>query len=252
MNPRSEIKNAISERLRILAVKLERGEVVLDEERPQVFARHLANAVLPGKTMVRRTHTAIVRQVDVAIALRQRSRSGIAKPLKRTTDQSIGDHNVDQAVSELAELEASLYTQSPRTKALLRGVQLKRDWLSALGGSIPTSDLATAMGITTKSVNKKRTQREILGLPLANSFAYPAWQFDSNFRPLKGLNDVLLSMESSPAFNSDWTMLKFFVERNETIKVNLGEAITPAEALQKGKLADVLLAVHNYLTHGAV
>ncbi len=165
----------------------------------------------------------------------------------------IKDHNVDKFASELAEIEASHYQQSTRTKALLRGVKAKQNWLSQLGGSLSTQEMADTLGVTAKTINKKRTDGELLGLPVANSYVYPVWQLDNEQKILSGLKAVLDSLQASTSINSDWTKLKFFVEPNQYLRANnkTTDAFIPAQALQQGLVGDVVKAANNYLQHGA-
>jgi len=148
-----------------------------------------------------------------------------------------------EALSE-ALLESSDQL-SARERAELRGAQAKKAWLEERGGSLSPQETADLMGVKRQTVSDKRNRGEILGVPVAKGYRYPAWQFTDG-KPLKGLKEVL--HELNQAGHSDWAKLRFFLGENDFLKANYPATPTPIDALKANKSAAAAEASASYMT----
>jgi|GEM_PF-622755 len=135
---------------------------------------------------------------------------------------------------------------SARERAELRGAQAKKAWLEERGGSLSPQETADLMGVKRQTVSDKRNRGEILGVPVAKGYRYPAWQFGDG-KPLKGLKEVL--HELNQAGHSDWAKLRFFLGENDFLKANYPATPTPIDALKANKREAAAEASASYLTH---
>ena len=106
-------------------------------------------------------------------------------------------------LSDLAPLGVDLAAVDPFVEAMARGAAIKRELLTAGGGGLTSSQVASALGITRQAVDKRRGRRALLAVPNGSGeYLYPACQFTSD-GVIAGLEEVLRAFQ----IQSPWTQL---------------------------------------------
>ncbi len=129
----------------------------------------------------------------------------------------------------------------PLTEALLRGSEMKRDMLKAEGGALSAQQLADHLGITPRSLGRKRERNHVFWLDVGAGCVYPAFQIGKNGL-LRGIREVLGAL----TVDDPWMRVNFML----TGDARLGGA-RPIDFLRKGKIDDVVMAAAAYGEHGA-
>jgi helix-turn-helix protein len=165
----------------------------------------------------------------------------LTRPLRqRLLKEGDGAYIVIEAALHPTVL-ASAIKQSPLLPALLRGVKQRRTLLQAGGGSLSGDEIAAALGISRRAVDKLRRQGRLLAVRDGGTWRYPAWQIaDGDLLP--GLTRILRALhEQSP-----WTIMAFLLSRS----MRLGSR-RPLDLLRRGRVEPVLKAAESYGEHGA-
>lgn len=156
--------------------------------------------------------------------------------------------DVHQAFDALLEILArpevmqEAVRTDPLAAARLRGVTLKRDLLTAEGGTLTGEQAAAHLHLTRQAVDKRRRKGQLLAFSLGRrGYAYPAWQFHEG-RVLAGLEQVLAALGEY----SSWTQAMFLT----TGDIRLGGR-TPLECLRDGHVDAVVVAATAYGKQGA-
>lgn len=138
--------------------------------------------------------------------------------------------------------------------AMWRATGVTEHWLEKFGGSVDHAAMANHLRISQGSLtNKVQTYKVFRVSDSTGSSWYPLWQLGYHADPVDGLTEVLVTLRRSPYIHSDWTKLRFFVESNPYLRINLGleVPITPVEALRFGYINEVVDSAQIYLSHGA-
>lgn len=166
----------------------------------------------------------------------------------QTGEPSLPPSDVHQAFDALLEILArpEVMQEAVRTDPLaaahLRGVALKRDLLTAEGGTLTGEQAAAHLHLTRQAVDKRRRKGQLLAFSLGRrGYAYPAWQFHEG-RVIAGLEQVLAAL----AEYSSWTQAMFLT----TGDIRLGGR-TPLECLRDGHVDAVVAAAAAYGKQGA-
>jgi hypothetical protein len=110
---------------------------------------------------------------------------------------------VTSLLSDLAPMGVDLSAVDPFVEAMARGAAIKRELLTAGGGGLTSSQVASALGITRQAVDKRRGRRALLAVPNGSGeYLYPACQFTSD-GVIPGLEEVLRAFQ----IQSPWTHL---------------------------------------------
>lgn len=149
-----------------------------------------------------------------------------------------GSEQVLHALSQ-PEVLAALAPTDPLAAARLRGAQVQQ---SLLKGAYSSEEVAKLLRMTRQGVDKRRRQRQLLGLSVGRrGYRYPAWQFQEG-EVLPGLPDVLAAFTDL----NPWTQAVFFT----TGDLRLGSK-TPLEVLEAGQVNSVVQAAAAYGYQGA-
>jgi hypothetical protein len=137
-------------------------------------------------------------------------------------------------VSELA-------AEDPVLASKFRGLELRREMLKTAGGVLSARAVADLLNISRQAVDKRRAANQLLALTQGRrGYSYPSFQFQEG-RTLEGLGTVLTKLKSI----DNWMQLKFFITPHE----RLGNR-TPIEALQSGRINDVVSVASAYGEQG--
>ena len=182
-------------------------------------------------------------------ALMTRMLNALADAMPHMSPHAAGDavgeesgYNVLLRILEQPEVLAALHEQNPLAPAFVRGLRGREELLQAEGGAISANEAATLLGVTRQSVDNRRRANQLIGLSLGRrGYVYPLWQFTQD-GTLTGLTDVLAALQRF----SPWMQAQFMT----TGDARLG-GVTPIQALQEGRVQDVLKAAEVFGEHGA-
>lgn len=146
-----------------------------------------------------------------------------------------------RALHRIAETEA-MKARAPLLAARLRGLKMREELLSAHGGPLAVSRVASLLRVSRQAVDKRRKSGRLLAVNIGRrGYLYPAWQFEE-----QGLLGVMPSILAKLRDHSAWSILRFFLNGN----FRLG-GHSPLAALRRGKIEKVLAAVAEFGKHGA-
>lgn len=133
-------------------------------------------------------------------------------------------------VEEVGELSPEL--QQALSAARERGQARAAEILS--GDDMLSADaFALLLGTTRVTVNTKRQEGKVLGVDGAKrGFRYPDWQLDADGKPYSVLPDL------HERLGGPWAVYRFLVQPHGEL-----DGLTGREALQRGRLEDILAAV---------
>jgi hypothetical protein len=139
-------------------------------------------------------------------------------------------------VSQLAD-------EDPIIAAKFRGLELRQEMLKKSGGILSSAKVAELLDVSRQAVDKRRTANQLLALTQGRrAYGYPAFQFQDG-RTLDGLEAVLGHLSSL----DPWMQLRFFTSPHDRL-----DHKTPIEALQSGRVKDVVRIASGYGEQGAV
>lgn len=156
------------------------------------------------------------------LAFPQASQPSIDELASMTTPKI--DRVVDEVMSQIElelrarmlALEASgrdpevFHSASELARMMLSAVPEPSDWDELLGPFYRTRQLAEILGLSTRTVLRRRQQRSLLGLKTEDGvLVYPAFQLDADNSILAGFPDVLRCFRDVPV--DDWTLAGWFV-----------------------------------------
>ena len=131
------------------------------------------------------------------------SSSASSEALKSALSSPTDVGGVASLLSDLAPLGVDLSAVDPFMEAMARGAAIKRELLTSGGGSLTSSQVASALGITRQAVDKRRIRRALLAVPNGSGeYVYPACQFTAD-GVIPGLEEVLRAFQ----IRSPWTQL---------------------------------------------
>ena len=129
--------------------------------------------------------------------------SASSEALKSALSSPTDVGGVASLLSDLAPLGVDLSAVDPFMEAMARGAAIKRELLTSGGGSLTSSQVASALGITRQAVDKRRNRRALLAVPNGSGeYVYPACQFTAD-GVIPGLEEVLRAFQ----IRSPWTQL---------------------------------------------
>lgn len=138
---------------------------------------------------------------------------------------------------------SELTAQDPIVASKLRGFELRQEMLKKSGGVLSSETVAELLNVSRQAVDKRRTTNQLLALTQGRrGYAYPSFQFEDG-KTLEGLDEVLRNLRAL----DPWMQLRFFTSPHE----RLGNQ-TPIEALQSGKVNDVVRLASGYGEQGAM
>jgi hypothetical protein len=139
-------------------------------------------------------------------------------------------------VSELAG-------EDPIIASKLRGIELRREMLKKAGGVLSSGSVAELLNVSRQAVDKRRVANQLIGLTqVRRGYGYPSFQFREGMT-LDGLEAVLKNLSAL----DPWMQLRFFTSPHE----RLGSR-TPIEALENGRVDEVVKAASGYGEQGAM
>jgi hypothetical protein len=129
--------------------------------------------------------------------------SASSEALKSALSSPTDVGGVASLLSDLAPLGVDLSAVDPFMEAMARGAAIKRELLIGSGGSLSSSQVANALGITRQAVDKRRSRHALLAVSNGSGeYVYPACQFTSD-GVIPGLEQVLRAF----LIRSPWTQL---------------------------------------------
>ncbi|HZO55253.1 MAG TPA: hypothetical protein VFB63_21270 [Bryobacteraceae bacterium] len=131
----------------------------------------------------------------------------------------------------------------PLAGALLEGITARRELIEQGGGTYTSQQAASALGITTQAIHKRRMAGRLIGLYMGKQgYLYPVWQFDGS-GTLPGLEQVLERLHDIDA----WMQAVFFLNPNPQL-----DGTRPLDALRSGQLEEVVEVASTIGEHGAL
>jgi len=145
---------------------------------------------------------------------------------------------------EAPTVQEGLAEQDPFAPARVRWLEDQQRILAAEGGTLPTSELAKALGITKEGVRQRAKRGSLLSLPVGNVLYFPLWQFINiqEYKPLPGLRDVLHALPDQDS----WGKAIFLLGGEPSL-----EGARPLDCLRRGELDSVLVAARQFGEQGA-
>ena len=135
-------------------------------------------------------------------------------------------------------------SRDPLARARLRGLIAQRELLEGEGGTLTSSEMAAALGVSRQAIDKRRRAGHLLAFEVAKrGYLYPAWQLTSAGLLLPGLVDVLEALPN----DSPWADARFFLSGN----LRLRNGRRPLDLLRRGEIEPVVRAAGVFGEHGA-
>ena len=129
-------------------------------------------------------------------------------------------------------------------QARLRGLDVRKKLVEAVGGFLDGAGVAQLLGMTTAAVHKRYKAHQLLGIrEEKRRIVYPAFQFEGE-RVVRDLPAALQVL--SDARVDEWAQLRFLAGAN----ARLGGR-SPMDALRAGEGERVLAAARTFGEHGA-
>jgi hypothetical protein len=130
-------------------------------------------------------------------------------------------------------IEAEAFEPGPKARALLRGVEIARQDLSAAGGTYDLAQVEQLLNISRQAIDKRVKEGALLAVPgPGNRRRYPTAQFTRG-GTLPGLRDALAALKSG----NPWYQLNWLVNSDP----RLG-GCSPAQLLEAGEVERVVVA----------
>jgi hypothetical protein len=90
-------------------------------------------------------------------------------------------------------------------------------WVKIIGPAYTGSSLARALGVSRQRVSERASERTLWALKTADGHAvYPAAQFDTEFKVIPGLMDVLKSFDEADV--DDWTLASWVMSAHRELE----------------------------------
>jgi hypothetical protein len=113
----------------------------------------------------------------------------------------------------------------PLADALARGAAEREGLARAAGGLLPAAEIGRRLGISRQAVDKRRRNRQLLAMRVADEWRYPAAQIGTDGSTVPGLAEILTILGDL----GPWVVLDFLLARDTAL-----EGATPLAALQAG------------------
>jgi len=190
-----------------------------------------------------------VRGDELREALLTRWLATATEALRRVPTPTLGEAaaastNI-QAVLRVLEAPEMVDRTDPEqilTTARARGLEARQQLLDAEGGAWTVERVASHLGVSRQSVDKRRKSEKLLALTVGRrGYLYPSWQFVRH-GVLSGWESVLRALEP----NDPWAQLIFMLSPNDRL-----DDQRPLDALRKGKTEEVKTAAALFGEHGA-
>lgn len=203
-------------------------------------SRSLADAI---------TQALSVRGDELREALLTRWLATATEALRRVPAPTLGEAaaastNV-QAILRVLEAPEMVDRTDPEqilATARARGLEARQQLLDAEGGAWTVEQVASHLGVSRQSVDKRRKSGKLLALTVGRrGYLYPSWQFVRS-GVLLDWEDILRALEP----NDQWAQLIFMLSPND----RLG-AQRPLDALRERKVGEVKVAASLFGEHGA-
>jgi len=136
------------------------------------------------------------------------------------------------------------YELGPRARALLRGVRIAEEDLTAAGGAYDLAQVQLLLrGVSRQRIEQRVKDKALLAVPGPSSRRrYPTIQFNADGSLVDGLRQVQETLD----FSSPWSVLSFLVTPDASLD---GEQ--PIEVMRRGELGLVLESARRVGTQGA-
>ena len=165
---------------------------------------------------------------------------GLATSSQQKLIASILEDDYSQVLEAMLAPEtlSKLSSKDPLAKARLRGMQVKRQFLSGDGEPLSSSDVANILGISRQAVDKRRLNSQLIaiGLGKRRSYSYPLFQF-SDGQVIHGLVEVLAALP----LKDSWSQILFFLTGDLQLQGD-----RPIDHLRQGNIDAVIGAASNY------
>lgn len=126
--------------------------------------------------------------------------------------------------------------------ACVRGLEARQQLLDAEGGAWTAERVASHLGVSRQSVDKRRKASKLLAITVGRrGYFYPSWQFVRH-GVLSGWETILRAL----AANDSWAQVIFMLSPNDRL-----DAQRPLDALRHGKVEEVKVAASAFGEHGA-
>lgn len=166
-------------------------------------------------------------------AFRERARHAIDHIASSATIETLTDAlaaptdfgAVARALRDPNSFSAALLLD-PLADALARGAAEREGLAVKADGLMSADEAGRALGgITRQAVDKRRRNRQLLGIRIANDWRYPAAQFGADGEVVPGLADILNEL----ADLGPWAVLDFLLADDAAL-----EGASPLKALRRG------------------
>lgn len=189
----------------------------------------------PTAALGRTSHTAESTRQALAQAFLKRSvrmlervsSSASLESLKSALSAPTDVGGCASLLSDIAPLGADLSAADPFVDAMARGAAIKQELLARAGGGLTSNQVASALDITRRAVDKRRSRRALLAVSNGSGdYVYPACQFTSE-GAIAGLEEVLRAFR----IRNPWTQLSVLLSPAPALR---GKTIL--EALKSGAI----------------
>ena len=196
----------------------------------------MANATETLETPARQI---LVRGRKTLETILTRSDSAGLKPLQTATNEvSFLMQATRLAIDALGiSADADRGFNKARLRGLARMVELRK----LAEPCLETGKVCELLGVTRETIRKKVDRRQLLALPKGGDRVFPAFQFDEG-AVVPGFGEALQALET----DSPFVALSFFLSRSRDFANK-----TAIEALQAGKMEEVLMEARAFLKHGS-
>lgn len=165
--------------------------------------------------------------------------------IERAVSADCDENSIFEVLKQPETIDVA-QAEDPLAEARLRGREIAKRMLAREGGHGTIKTAMKYLDMSKEGVEKRRRKGNLIAIDLGKKgLLYPVWQFKQTGGVLDGLEQVLAKLRERGC--TGWSTLAFFL--NPHISFD-GNETTPLEALQAGRIDEVLGAADMERRHG--